>query len=75
MHLQNIPDEFPLYLFKIGVELKFLTMSEAGPAFDNGFVAVEIVGYVLCEDFSVRMITAEEKREISDRADRYSESK
>lgn len=75
MSLHNIPSEFPVYLFKIGDELKFLTMEQAGPAFDNGYEPATIVGFVLCEDFSVRMITPEEKREIRDRADRHSEAK
>lgn len=66
---------FPWYLMKIGGERKFLPISEAGVAYDSGWVNVEIVGDVLEADGTVRPITEKERARISDIADEYSASK
>lgn len=67
---------FPLYLMKIGEELKFLSLREAGMAYDNGWVRVEIGAIVILDEhFSVRAITREERSEISRIADECSGEK
>lgn len=75
MAITNVPDCFPAYLMKVGDEFKFLTMPRAGVIFDSGYEKVEIVGYVLNEDFTVRKITEKEQDEIAERALDYSASK
>jgi hypothetical protein len=67
--------DFPKFLMKIGGNRKFLSLSEAYIAFDSGFLYVEFGRYVLNEDFSVRKMTEEDKKKISDAADEYSASK
>ena len=54
---------------------KYLSLGEAGVAFDNGHAQVEICDNALESDFSVRPITPEEKHQISEAADKHSESK
>jgi hypothetical protein len=69
------PVRFPLYLMKINEEQKFLSMQQAGVIYDSGWDKVEIVGLVLEANFSVRPITAEERNQIREIADKYSSSK
>jgi hypothetical protein len=66
---------WPKYLMKINGRRQFLTLGEAGRAYDNGMVSVEFGRYVLSEDFSVVPMNDTDRKEISDAADRYSESK
>lgn len=72
--------EWPKYLVKTTldghVELEFMPIQRAGVTFDSGWAKVEILSYVLLNDKgSVRLITNEERREISRIADEYSASK
>ena len=66
---------FPMYLMLIGRRRKFLSIQDAGKAYDSGHVTVNIGNLVLESDFSVRDITAEEALRIGKIADEYSASK
>lgn len=67
--------DFPRFLMRIGEEMKFLPMHEAGVMFDSGWVRVEIGGIVLNADYSARIITLDERDEISRIADEHSANK
>ncbi|MES2006613.1 MAG: hypothetical protein V4436_00725 [Patescibacteria group bacterium] len=67
--------QFPLYLMLVDKKPKFLPLQEAGVTFDSGWVEVDTGGFVLEADLSVRPMTREEERKISDIADEYSARK
>jgi hypothetical protein len=64
-----------MYLIVIGNERRFLPMQEAAIVYDCGLVNVSIGELVLEHDYSLRNITPEEKGQIVEMADNYSESK
>lgn len=67
--------EFPLCLMKVNGERKFMTFREAYVTYDSGFAKVEFGRYVLNENFTVRLMTKEDRQKISDAADDFSGSK
>lgn len=66
---------YPLYLMKADDEFQLLTLREAGVLYDNGFIRVDFGNFVLEDGPKIRLMTDDEKREISRIADEYSESK
>ena len=71
---------FPKYhmIVDIGVGKKrqsFMTLTEAGAAYDSGWAQVDIGDFVLTEDFKLREMTDEDRSMISEAADKHSESK
>lgn len=64
------PTQFPLYLMIVNGIKKFLTLKEAGEAHDSIFGKIEFGEYVLAADFSVRVLTDDDKKLISDFADK-----
>jgi hypothetical protein len=67
--------DFPKYLMKVDGKRHFLNLAEAARAYDNGLVTVDFGRYVLHHDYSVDKMTADDRRKISDAADRYAASK
>ena len=68
-------EKYPLYSMVINGKTSFMTLREAGVAYDNGMVRVEIGGLVLESSRSAREITHEERAKISEIAEEYSASK
>ena len=66
---------FPKYLMKIDGQRKFLSLSEAGRAYDSGFTKVDFGRYILNADFTVRPMEESDRVNISEAADKHSESK
>lgn len=69
------PAEYPQYLMWINGERRFLSLREAGIVYDSGYDQIEIAGEVMESDGKIRSITDEERRRISEIADRVSSSK
>ncbi|HLD70658.1 MAG TPA: hypothetical protein VI937_02140 [Negativicutes bacterium] len=67
--------QWPKFLMRIGDARWFLPIWQAGPAYDLGWVKVEIAGDVLESDGHIRPITAEEKQQIREAAEEHSSGK
>lgn len=67
--------EFPRYELVVDGHSHWLTLYQAGVAYDNNWVPVSIGGHVLHKDGTVRDITDQERARISDLADEHSASK
>lgn len=68
-------NDFPLFLIIVDGKKKFVPLKEAGILFDSGWQQVDTGGLMLEKDFSVRPMTKEEERAVSNTADDYSASK
>ncbi len=66
---------FPKYELIIDDKTYFLTLGQAGGAYDNGWVSVSFGTKVLNENGSTREMTKEDQAAISEAADRHSEDK
>ncbi len=70
---------FPKYhmIVTIGdkVRQSFMSLGTARATYDSGWAQVEIGSLVLMEDFTLREMTDEDRQNISEAADRHSESK
>jgi hypothetical protein len=72
----NDVSAFPKYQMKIGYhQEQWLPLHEAGRLYDSGYVAVEIGGEVFDNYGQPRPITDDERRQIADIADEWSEDK
>lgn len=67
--------DWPKYRMVINGEPKWLTIYNAGVAYDSGFYPVSIGGQVMDVDGEVRDITSSERTQIADIADDYSGGK
>lgn len=74
MTTENQPG-FPKYKMMVNGEERWLPLQEAGRIYDYGMVPVHIGGRVLEFTGEVRDITDEERGDIVDIADQWSESK
>lgn len=68
------PEETQFMLLTNG-HPRFYTLKEAAPAYDNGHDRVEFGHWALEPDFTLRPMTDDEKRAISEAADEYSANK
>lgn len=66
---------FPLYLMNVGDKWKFLPLQRAGIVFDSGWEKVDTGKFVLNADLTVRPMTGDDERKISNIAETHSESK
>ncbi len=66
---------FPLYEMNVNGQIQFLSLGDAGAAFDSGWAAIAIGTRVIEEDGSPRQMTDEDKTRIQDVADAHSENK
>lgn len=69
------PPTWPKYRMVINGKTKWLSVKQAGIAFDSGWHPVSIGGQVMEEDSTIRDITAAERTRISDIAEEWSASK
>lgn len=67
--------DFPKVGLIVSGEKKFYPLSEAVPLWDSGFLKVEDSHELLLEDFSIRVMTAEENKAFQQRTDEFSGSK
>lgn len=67
--------DWPKYRMVIDGTPKWMTIRQAGIAYDYGWCPVSIGGEVMEEDATVRDITSAERRQISDIAEEWSASK
>lgn len=67
--------DFPRYQMIINGIEHWLKLTEAGIAYDSGWVPVEFGGKVLESNGRTRSITKEEKNKIGDIAEEWSASK
>lgn len=63
------------YLMIIDGDQEWLTLDQAGAAYDNGLAKVGIGGLVMIEDGDTRDMTDDERQNIVDAADSHSASK